>query len=104
MSLWGLSGPAILTMMTRRVSVSEQGQLQGAQTSIMGLTGLFAPGMFSLTFAAGISDGADFPGAAFMLAAVLLCLAVPLAAWVTRAGESHLEFFGKRIGSCLAWG
>src|SRR5256885_8799222 len=29
MSLWGLSGPAILGMMSRLVSPSEQGQLQG---------------------------------------------------------------------------
>ena len=34
MALWGLSGPAIMGLMSRLVSPSEQGQLQGANSSL----------------------------------------------------------------------
>ena len=43
MAFWGLAGPATQALMTRRVSSSEQGQLQGAIASINGLTGLIGP-------------------------------------------------------------
>jgi DHA1 family tetracycline resistance protein-like MFS transporter len=72
--------------MTRRVDPSQQGHLQGANTSILGITGLIGPGMFTLTFAAFIGARADLhlPGAAFLLAAFLLLGAIPLALAVTR--------------------
>lgn len=79
-----LFGPTSFALMTRLVEPHEQGQLQGSQNAIMGLTGLFAPAMFSWVFALGIADGAELPGGAFALAGVLLGLAVPLGAAVTR--------------------
>ena len=82
-----LFGPTSFALMTRLVGPSEQGQLQGAQNAIMGLTGLFAPFMFSWVFAAGIADGADFPGAAFYLAGALMVLSVPLALVATKANR-----------------
>ena len=82
----GLYGPAAQGIMTRRVDPSQQGHLQGANTSILGITGLIGPGMFTLTFAAFIGARADLhlPGAAFLLAAFLLLGAIPLAVAVTR--------------------
>ena len=50
-SLMGLYGPAAQGLMTRHVSPSEQGQLQGANSSIMGITGMVGPTLFSVTFA-----------------------------------------------------
>ena len=43
MALWGLGGAAAMGIMSRLVSGSEQGQLQGANSSLMALAGLFGP-------------------------------------------------------------
>lgn len=68
--LMALFGPAAQTLMTQRVQRSEQGQLQGANGSLMGLTGLVGPPIFTLTFARFISGpaGTQIPGAPFLLA------------------------------------
>ena len=59
MALWGLAGPALQEMMSRLVSPSEQGQLQGANSSSRSITGLLAPGLFTahLCLAAGLAAG-----------------------------------------------
>ena len=82
MSLWGLSGPASLQIMTRMVSPSEQGQLAGANTAMASIAGLVAPGLFALTFAHLIGP---LPGAPFLLAGMFLLLAFVLAWAVTRS-------------------
>ena len=76
-SLMGLVGPAVQALMTVRVQPHEQGQLQGANSSIMGLTGLVGPGLFTLTFAYFIGAGTRWhiPGASFLLASVLMVIA-----------------------------
>ena len=87
MSLWGLSGPASQGMMTRLVSPLEQGQLQGASTSLMSIAGTIAPGIFALTFAHFIergSAGIELPGAPYLLAAALL-VAGAAVSWVATA-------------------
>jgi MFS transporter, DHA1 family, tetracycline resistance protein len=55
MSLWGLAGPATQGLMTRLVGSSEQGQLQGANSSLTGIAGLIGPSLFTLTFAFAIA-------------------------------------------------
>jgi DHA1 family tetracycline resistance protein-like MFS transporter len=86
-ALWGLSGPAAQGLMTRRVSPSEQGQLQGAQSSLAGVAGLIGPGLFSLTFAhfIGAQRAWQLPGAPFLLAALLLAAAAAVGARATGA-------------------
>jgi MFS transporter, DHA1 family, tetracycline resistance protein len=85
MTLWGLSGPAAQGLMTRRVQPGEQGQLQGAQSSLVGIAGLFGPGLFTWTFASFIGplSGWELPGAPFLLAALLLACAMGVASQVT---------------------
>lgn len=80
-ALWGLTGPALQGLATRRVDPSEQGRLQGALASLMGIAGMLAPGLFTFTFASFIST---LPGAPFLLAALLLVAALVIAAVVTR--------------------
>jgi DHA1 family tetracycline resistance protein-like MFS transporter len=84
MAFWGLSGPATQALMSRRVSASEQGQLQGAIASINGVTGLIGPTLFTQVFAYFIGPGAlwRLPGAPFVLASFLLVLAAVIA-WRT---------------------
>jgi len=82
----GLFSPSAQGLMTRRVEASAQGQLQGANSSIMGITGLIGPGLFTLTFAASIGAHRNWqlPGAPFLLAALLLVVALLLAWRVTQ--------------------
>ncbi len=81
MSLWALSGPAAQGMMTHRVSASEQGELQGAISSMRAIAMLIGPGLFSFTFAWSINaqHGWVLPGAPWYLAAVMLFGAMALA-------------------------
>ena len=82
----GLVNPALQGIMTRMVSPSEQGQLQGANASILGLTGIIGPGLFTVIFAFFIGTQAPFqlPGAPFILSAFLMIGALAIAAKVTR--------------------
>ena len=91
MALWGLSGPAAQGLMTRRVNASEQGQLQGANGSLRGISGLVGPGLFTLTFASFIGPRRDWhlPGAPFLLASLLLTGALVLAWRITRPRKSQ---------------
>jgi DHA1 family tetracycline resistance protein-like MFS transporter len=86
MSLWGLSGPALQGLMTRRVGANEQGQLQGANSSIMGIANLVGPLIFATIFAYSIGGGRgwNLPGASFLLAALLLVGSAVVAWQVTR--------------------
>jgi DHA1 family tetracycline resistance protein-like MFS transporter len=88
MALWGLGGAATMGIMSRLVGGSEQGQLQGANSSLMALAGLFGPYLFSSVFARSIAPDAawQLPGAPFLLAAALLLAATGLAWWATRPG------------------
>jgi DHA1 family tetracycline resistance protein-like MFS transporter len=84
-ALWGLASPAAQGLMTRHVGPAEQGALQGANGSVMGVATMIGPGMFAATFAYFIGDGTRWhaPGAAFVLAAALLALGAVVAARTT---------------------
>jgi DHA1 family tetracycline resistance protein-like MFS transporter len=86
MSLWGLYGPSAQGMMTRRVGPSEQGQLQGALSSVAMLAGIAGPPIFAFTFSTFIGrlGGWRLPGAPYLLASALLMLAGGLAWHVAR--------------------
>ena len=73
-ALWGTSGPALQALMTSKVGPTEQGKLQGALSSLRGISGLIGPGLFTLTFAQFIGGWSfsGLPGAPFLLAALLL--------------------------------
>ena len=72
--------------MTRRVAPTEQGQLQGANNSIIGIANLVGPAIFSLTFAHAIDAGQSglAAGAPFLLAAQMLVGAAVIAERATR--------------------
>lgn len=80
--LWGLAGPALMAIMSKRVSETEQGALQGAVASLTSLadgTGPFLFGaVYSVTAVAGAS--AFQLGTAFMIASGFI-LAATIAAW-----------------------
>ena len=91
MAFWGLYGPSAQGIMSKRVSASEQGQLQGAVMGLRGLSGLFSPFIFTFTFATFIAPhaGLHLPGAPFLLAALLLVAALALAVRITRINANR---------------
>ena len=82
MSLWGVSGAAIQALMTKRVAADQQGQLQGANSSVQSISQLLGPFLFTLTFAyfIGAQTPLHLPGAPFYLASALVLLALVIAA------------------------
>ena len=84
-ALWGLASPAAQGLMTRHIGPTEQGALQGAAGSVMGIATMIGPWLFASTFAYFIGEGTRWhqPGAAFMLAALLLALGAVVAARAT---------------------
>ncbi len=86
-SLWSLAGPTSQSLMTRRVSPSEQGALQGALASLRGIAMLIGPGLFSLTFAFFIAPEHRLPGAPWYLAASLLLISLVIA-WSVAAEKA----------------
>jgi len=76
--------------MTRRVGPSEQGQLQGANASIAGLTGAIGPIFFGLVYSLAIGYRAQFDllGLPFLVAAVLMLGSVGVALRVTRGSST----------------
>jgi DHA1 family tetracycline resistance protein-like MFS transporter len=89
-ALWGLASPAAQGIMTRQVGTSQYGELQGATGAVMGVATMIGPSMFATTFAHFIGEGAGLhlPGAAFLLAGLLLAVALLLASGVTSRSPS----------------
>ncbi len=85
-AMWGLAGPAMQGLMSRRVDEREQGRLQGALASLRGLTGMAGPILFTQVFAAsiGATSAIPWPGAPYLLAALLLLGAIATAGLATR--------------------
>lgn len=86
--------------MTRRVSPSEQGELQGALASLRGVAMLIGPGLFSLTFAYFIAPDHLLPGAPWYLAAILMVISLAVAWAVARDKESDKD--ADAVGGGLA--
>lgn len=82
MALWGVAGSATQALMSRQVAADQQGQLQGATSSVQSLSQMLGPSLFTLTFAYSIGDKVPvkLPGAPFVLAGLLLLLALAIAA------------------------
>jgi DHA1 family tetracycline resistance protein-like MFS transporter len=68
-ALFGLVSPALQALMTERVGAEAQGQLQGALSSMRGVTGMVGPILFTQIFARSIDQGGGHLGAPFILAA-----------------------------------
>src|SRR5262249_22760615 len=85
-ALWGLGGAAILALMTRRVSAHEQGELQGANASLIGIAHMIGPIIFSVAYARAIgrSYGPRLSGYPLLLAAAFLVGAMVIGARATR--------------------
>ena len=74
--LGGISGPGLQAIISGSVPANEQGELQGSLTSIISITSIVGPLVMSNLFAFFTGPIAPFyfPGAPFMLAALLMLL------------------------------
>jgi len=72
--LGGIAGPALQATITSQVDVREQGELQGALTSLMSATSVIGPPVMTNLFAYSISPNSPIylPGAPFYLGAILM--------------------------------
>lgn len=79
--LGGIAGPALQSIISGHVPPNEQGELQGALTSLMSATSIIGPPLMTNLFAWFTKKEAPvyFPGAAFFLGALLMILSTYLA-------------------------
>ncbi len=79
--LGGIAGPSLQATMTGHVPPNEQGELQGALTSLMSLTSIVGPPLMTNLFAYFTSNKAPihFPGAAFLLGGILMLISTFIA-------------------------
>ena len=84
--LGGICGPSLQGIMSEQVPPNEQGELQGALTSLVSVTSIIGPPLMTGLFARFTEnpDGLYFPGAAFFVAAVLSLLSLLVALKVLR--------------------
>jgi DHA1 family tetracycline resistance protein-like MFS transporter len=82
----GIAFPSIQSLMSKRVGPDEQGQLQGALTIFLGITGFIGPLIFTNTFAWSIGDGRwlGIPGLAILLGGGMIAAAFVVALFVAR--------------------
>jgi DHA1 family tetracycline resistance protein-like MFS transporter len=92
LALMGFYSPAAASIMSKRVGATDQGLLQGANSSIMGISGMIGPALFTQTFAFFISPGRSIqhPGAPFLAASLLMVIAL-MVAWRVTKGPSDLS-------------
>jgi MFS transporter, DHA1 family, tetracycline resistance protein len=96
--LGGIAGPALQAIISNHVPSNEQGELQGALTSLMSVTTIIGPPMMTNLFAYFTSPGAPihFSGAAFLLGAVFM-LASAIVAYSVLRGEKKIGMHGQAV-------
>jgi MFS transporter, DHA1 family, tetracycline resistance protein len=87
-ALWGIATPAAQALITRQVSPTEQGRLQGSIVSLGSVAGIIGPTIFTRVFSDTASHGPGNPwvGICFWLAGAMLLVGL-LLAW--RATRNH---------------
>ncbi len=87
-SLGGICGPALQGVMSGQVPANEQGELQGALTSLISVTSIVGPLLMTNLFSYFTASDAPiyFPGAPFLMGAVLTLFSVLFA---VRSLEKH---------------
>ena len=81
-TLGGIAGPAMQGMVSNQVPATEQGELQGALTSLISITSITGPLIMNNLFAYFTSSKAPFyfPGIPFIAGAVMILLSIFFAA------------------------
>ncbi len=79
--LGGIAGPALQSIITSKVPVTEQGEIQGTLTSLMSASAIVGPPMMTNTFYFFTHKEApfQFPGAPFLLGGILMLISCIIA-------------------------
>jgi DHA1 family tetracycline resistance protein-like MFS transporter len=79
--LAGIAFPNLMSLLSRRVGVDQQGQLQGALAILFGASQLVGPLVYTNVFAWAVRDGAwlHLPGLPMLVGAALLLISIVLA-------------------------
>lgn len=89
--LGGIAGPALQGIISSQVPSNEQGELQGALTSLMSTTSIIGPLLMAQLFSYFTAENAPvyFPGAPMLMGAVLTILSLLLAMRALAGFVSH---------------
>lgn len=84
--LGGIAGPALQSIISGEVPSNEQGELQGALTSLMSVTSIIGPLIMTYLFSyfTQSKTHTHFPGAPFLLGAVLMLISAVLSYYALR--------------------
>jgi DHA1 family tetracycline resistance protein-like MFS transporter len=80
-SMGGIADPAAQSIISNEVPANEQGELQGALTCLRSITSIIGPVLMTALFSHFTAKGTSvyFPGAPFLMAAMLIILSIVLA-------------------------
>jgi DHA1 family tetracycline resistance protein-like MFS transporter len=98
--LGSVAEPARLAILNRIITGSERGRLSGANRSIISLTGLIAPGLFTVMFASVVGAGpkAILVGTPFFVCTVLMVAGFAVTLWsVNRLPVQPSEPMGTQL-------
>ncbi|MEE9371987.1 MAG: TCR/Tet family MFS transporter [Saprospiraceae bacterium] len=90
--LGGVAGPTLQGLISNKVSEKEQGNLQGALTSMVSITTIIGPAIATFLFYKFTGDHAIsyFPGAPFVAGSILLAISAVLAYFALRKIKSSI--------------
>ena len=85
-ALAGIAGPSLQSLISGNIPANEQGELQGALTSLISVTSIIGPLLMTGLFSYFTSSASPvyFPGAPFMMGAVLTGISVIIAVFSLR--------------------
>ncbi len=88
-ALGGVTGPAIQSIISGKVPANEQGELQGAITSLVSLTSVIGPILMTTLFSVFTAKTAAiyFPGAPFMMGTLLTVISFVIAVITLRKNK-----------------
>jgi DHA1 family tetracycline resistance protein-like MFS transporter len=95
-ALWGLAMPTLQSLMTSRVSESEQGQLQGANSSVGSIAGVASPIFFGWVYSLSVGHALggyawlDLSGLSFYIGGAVL-LAAAIIGWIVARKAEKAE-------------
>ncbi|RUT32692.1 Tet(A)/Tet(B)/Tet(C) family tetracycline efflux MFS transporter [Arsenicitalea aurantiaca] len=92
-AIGGVGMPALQSLTTAEVDADRQGQLQGVLASLVSLSAVFGPLLFSTVY---FAVKASWPGAVWLIAAAIYTLAVPL--MLTIRGRDPSSILRSSVG------
>lgn len=86
-ALWAMAAPATQALITLQVGADVQGRIQGALTSLVSMAGIIGPTIFAASFGYFVNprNPIHLPGVPFLIATLLLAIAVVVALRHARA-------------------